>query len=66
MAALSRKSAESTVYLTQLITTGNLNIVEKVVKPAIRRELVDHVRLVHKVSLRLACRAFGISDSVYS
>ena len=34
-------------------------------KPAIRREFVDYGRRVHKVSLRLACRAVGISDSVY-
>ena len=38
---------------------------KKAVKPAIKRELVDYIRQVHKVSLRLACRAVGISDSVY-
>ena len=30
-----------------------------------RRELVDYARQQHGVSLRLACRAVGISDSVY-
>ncbi|WP_373332800.1 IS3 family transposase [Vibrio porteresiae] len=40
-------------------------IEKKPVKPAIRREFVDYARRVHKVSLRLACRAVGISDSVY-
>ncbi|WP_371826049.1 IS3 family transposase [Photobacterium sp. GJ3] len=40
-------------------------IEKKPVKPAIRRELVDYARKEHGVSLRMACRAVGISDSVY-
>jgi putative transposase len=31
----------------------------------VRRELVDYARQQHGASLRLACRAVGISDSVY-
>lgn len=38
---------------------------KKTVKPAIRRELVDYAREQHGANLRLACRAVGISDSVY-
>ncbi|WP_411202392.1 IS3 family transposase [Vibrio vulnificus] len=42
------------------------DIVEKKpVKPAIRRELVEYARQRHNASVRLACRAVGISDSVY-
>jgi len=35
------------------------------VKPVIKRELVDYARYEHGASLRLACRAVDISDSVY-
>jgi len=41
------------------------DIVKKSSKPAIRRQLVDHARQAHGASLRMACRAVGISDSVY-
>lgn len=41
------------------------DIVEKAVKPAIRRALVDYSKLTHSISLRRACRVVGISDSVY-
>lgn len=34
-------------------------------KPSVRRELVDYVMNTHTVSLRRACKAVGISDSVY-
>ncbi|MGD1335192.1 IS3 family transposase [Vibrio harveyi] len=38
---------------------------KKAVKPAVKRELVEYVRQQFRVSLRMACRAVGISDSVY-
>ncbi|MCW8194509.1 IS3 family transposase [Proteobacteria bacterium 005FR1] len=38
---------------------------KKAIKPAIRRQLVDYAREEHGASLRQACRAVGISDSVY-
>jgi putative transposase len=34
-------------------------------KPALRPELVDYARKEHGASLRVACRAVGVSDSVY-
>ncbi|CAM3034982.1 hypothetical protein VINE108274_14545 [Vibrio neptunius] len=41
------------------------DILEKAVKPAVKREPVDYARKHYQVSLRIACRAVGISDSVY-
>ncbi|MFQ2430518.1 hypothetical protein ACK31J_17505 [Aeromonas caviae] len=41
------------------------NIVEKVVKPAIRRELVEYGRIMDPARLGLACLVVGIGDSVY-
>ncbi|MEJ1471472.1 MAG: IS3 family transposase [Candidatus Sedimenticola sp. (ex Thyasira tokunagai)] len=38
---------------------------KKALKPATRRELVDYAIQEHGVSIRLACRAAGISGSVY-
>lgn len=38
---------------------------KKAVKPTIRRELVDYARQALGASLRMDCRAVGISDSVY-
>lgn len=40
-------------------------VIEKDVNRAIRHELVDYERQVYNVSLRFACRAVVISDSVY-
>lgn len=38
---------------------------KKALKPVVKRELADCVRKQVQTSLRLDCRAFGISDSVY-
>lgn len=35
------------------------------VKPALRRELVDYVRVSFRVGVRRACRVIGISDALY-
>lgn len=38
------------------------DVLEKAAKPALKRELVDYARKQLQVSLRVACRAVGISD----
>lgn len=41
------------------------DILEKAIRPAVKRELVDYVCKQYQVSLRMICRAVGISDFVY-
>jgi len=41
------------------------DILEKTVKPAIKRERVEYVRKQFELRLILACRAVGIGDFVY-
>lgn len=42
-----------------------IDILKKTVSPAVKYELVDYVGKHYQVSLRMAYRAVGVSDSVY-
>ncbi len=40
------------------------DILEKTVKPAVKRELVDYARKQYQINLRMACRAVGKRHSL--
>ncbi|SEG74252.1 putative transposase [Vibrio hangzhouensis] len=62
-----RIAGSNKCLLTSISSTESLKIFwkKKVVAPAVKRELVDYARKQYQASLRMACPAVGISDSVY-